>query len=147
MSSAHSLSSAAAVSARPARNSSLFLRRALAADAIVSGAVGLLMIAGAGLLSTLLGLDRALLFEGGLVLVPFVAFVGWLATREQPARGAVSMVIAANILWALLCAGVWFALATGAGASATLLGEAFIGLHIVTVLVFAALEFVGLRRA
>jgi len=124
-----------------------FLRRALAADAIVSGAVGLLMIAGAGLLAPLLGLERALLLGGGLVLVPFVAFVGRLATRERPARGAVALVIAANIGWALMCAGLWFAAATGAGAPPTLLGEAFMALHVVTVLAFAALEFVGLRRA
>jgi len=148
MSSAHSMSSIAAMSVASAGQSSpRFLRRALAADAIVSGAVGLLMITGAGMLSALLGLDRALLLGGGLVLVPFVALVGWLATRDRPASGAVSLAIAANVLWALACAGLWFASATGAGAPATLLGEAFIALHIVTVLAFAALEFIGLRLA
>ena len=148
MSSAHSMSSAAAVASAAAPHAPAgFLRRALAADAIVSGAVGLLMIAGAAPLAALLGLDRALLLGGGLVLVPFVAFVGRLAMRERPARGAVVAVIAANVLWALLCAGLWFESSTGAGAPPTPLGLAFIALHIFTVLAFAVLEFVGLRRA
>ena len=50
--------------------SNSFLRTVLLADAIASGATGLLMIAGAGLLEGLLGLPVALLREAGLVLIP-----------------------------------------------------------------------------
>ena len=48
----------------------IFLRRALVLDALASGATGLLMIAGAGLVEGLLGLPAALLRGAGLVLCP-----------------------------------------------------------------------------
>src|ERR1041384_5285214 len=51
------------------------LRFALLADAVASGATGLMMIAGADLLTGLLGLPVALMREAGLVLVPYVALV------------------------------------------------------------------------
>ena len=50
-----------------------FLRQVLFADAAVSGAAGLLMVAGAPFLSPLLGLPTGLLFYAGLALFPFVA--------------------------------------------------------------------------
>ena len=58
------------VSERPS-----FLRLALYADAVLSGVTGAAMIAGAGLFAGLLAVPEALLFEAGLVLVPYVAFV------------------------------------------------------------------------
>jgi hypothetical protein len=45
-------------------------RRALIADAAASGATGLLLLAGAGLLDRLLGLPTAFLRGAGLLLVP-----------------------------------------------------------------------------
>jgi hypothetical protein len=47
-----------------------FLRNVIVLDAAASGATGLLVIAGAGLLEGLLGLPAALLRGAGLVLVP-----------------------------------------------------------------------------
>ena len=47
-----------------------FLRYALLADAVASGATGLMMIAGAGLLEGLLGLPVALMREAGLCWCP-----------------------------------------------------------------------------
>ena len=89
---------------------------------IASGAAGLLMIAGAGLLDGLLGLPAALLRGAGLVLVPYVAFVVLVATRGDIARPAVWSIIAANVLWAaasgLLLASGWVA--------PTALGYAFV---------------------
>ena len=76
-----------------------FLRYALLADAVASGATGLMMIAGAGLLEGLLGLPAALMREAGLVLVPYVAFVAWVGTREAISRPAVQAIIALNVLW------------------------------------------------
>ena len=58
-------------------------------------------------------------------------------------RAAVGVPIVLNIGWAIECLIVVF----GGSASPTLLGEAFIAVQVVTVLVFAELEFVGLRRA
>src|SRR5215207_1662991 len=55
---------------------STFLRYALLGDAIASGATGLLSFAGAGLLSSLLGLPEPLLRYAGLVLL---LASGWVA--------------------------------------------------------------------
>ena len=122
---------------------SVFLRRVLWADAIVSAAVGVLMALGADALSGRLGLPPALLLLAGVALLPYAAYLVWLATRARVPRAAVWVPIVLNLVWAIDCA----ALLLGAGAQPTALGEAFIVLQIVTVLVFAELEFVALRRA
>lgn len=120
-----------------------FLRYALLADAVASGATGLLMIAGAGLLEGLLGLPAALMREAGLVLVPYVAFVAWVGTREIITRGAVKAVIALNVLWVaasvLLLVSGWVA--------PTALGTAFVIAQAAAVALFAELQFIGLRRS
>jgi len=119
-----------------------FLRRVLWADAIVSAAVGVLMALGAGFLQRLLGLPPALLEVAGVALLPYAAYLVWLAGRAAVPRVAVWAPIVLNLVWAIDCL-----LLFAAGLRPTLLGEAFIVLHIVTVLAFAELEFIGLRRA
>jgi hypothetical protein len=123
--------------------SNSFLRTALLADAIASGATGLLMIVGAGLLDGLLGLPVALLREGGLVLIPYVAFVAWVGTRAAISRSAVQAIIAINVLWVAGSVGVlvsgWFA--------PTMLGTAFVIAQGAVVAVLGELQFVGLRRS
>src|SRR5829696_1101605 len=99
-----------------------FLRYALLADAIASGATGLLLIAGAGLLDGLLGLPVALMREAGLLLVPYVAFVAYVGTRETISRPAVQATIAINVLWVAASIGL---LMSGYVAP-TLLGYAFV---------------------
>lgn len=76
-----------------------FLRYALLADAIASGATGLLLIAGADLLTGLLGLPVTLMRDAGLLLVPCVALVAFVGTRETISRPAVQAIIALNVLW------------------------------------------------
>ena len=79
-----------------------FLRFALLGDAAASGATGLLLAAGAGVLSSLLGLPEGLLRIAGLVLLPYAAFVAWIGTRSAGApRIAVRAVVAVNLLWTL----------------------------------------------
>ncbi len=85
---------------------SAFLRKALLIDAAASGATAVLLIAGAGLLDGLLGLPVTLMREAGLILILYVAFVAWVGTREQVARGAVWAIVAANALWAMASAGL-----------------------------------------
>ena len=119
-----------------------FLRYALLADAVASGATGLLMIAGAGLLEGLLGLPTALTREAGLVLLPYVAFVAWVGTRAAISRPAVQAVIAMNVLWV---AGSVVVL-VGGFVAPTVLGYAFVIAQAVVVGVFAELQFIGLRR-
>ena len=123
--------------------SSLFLRYALLADAIASGATGLLMIAGADLLTRLLGLPVALLRESGLLLVPYVALVAFVGTREIIQLGAVKAIIALNVLWVLGTVG----LLVGGFVAPTVLGYAFVIVQAVAVGVLAELQLVGLRRA
>ena len=119
-----------------------FLRRSLILDATASGATAALVIAGASLLEGLLGLPAALLRGAGLVLVPYVAFVGYLATREVPAPAAVWAVIVANVLWAAAS----FALLLGGWVAPTALGYAFVIAQAVVVAALGELQYMGLRR-
>jgi hypothetical protein len=119
------------------------LRFALLADAAASGATGLMMIAGAGLLDGLLGLPVALMREAGLLLVPYVAFVAYAGTRETISRPAVQATIAINVLWVAASIGL---LMSGYVAP-TVLGYAFVIFQAVVVGVFAELQFIGLRRS
>jgi hypothetical protein len=118
------------------------LRFALLADAAASGATGLMMIAGAGLLDGLLGLPVALMREAGLLLVPYVAFVAYVGTRETISRPAVQATIAINVLWVAASIGL---LMSGYVAP-TALGYAFVIFQAVVVGVFAELQLIGLRR-
>jgi hypothetical protein len=126
----------------PVMQRNLFLRYALLADAIASGATALLMIAGADLLTGLLSLPVALMREAGLVLIPYVALVATVGTRETIARPAVQAIIALNVMWvagsALLLVSGWVA--------PTALGSAFVIAQAAAVAMFAELQFIGLRR-
>lgn len=119
-----------------------FLRWVLIADAAASGATGLLMIAGAGILAGLLGLPQPLLFTAGLVLAPYVAFVAFVAAKPEPARGAVWAIIAANAAWTaaslMLLASGWV--------SPNFLGSAFVIAQAVAVGVLGELQYFALRR-
>jgi hypothetical protein len=119
------------------------LRFALLADAVASGATGLMMIAGADLLTGLLGLPVALVREAGLLLVPYVALVAFVGTRQAISHGAVRAIIALNIAWVAGSIGL---LMSGIVAP-TVLGYAFAIFQAVVVGVFAELQFIGLRRA
>jgi hypothetical protein len=122
---------------------STLLRYALLADAIASGATGLLLLAGAGLLEGFLNIPVALSREAGLVLIPYVAFVAYIGTRENIARGAVWAIILANAVWALAS----IALLASGWIAPNLLGVIFIALQAAVVAVFGELQFVGLRRS
>ena len=120
-----------------------FLRRVLVADALASGATGLLMALGPDLLERLLALPSALLLYAGLALLPYAAVVAWLAARASMPRAAVWAVIACNAAWAadslLLLASGWVA--------PTALGYAFVVAQAFVVALFAELQFLGLRRS
>ncbi len=107
--------------------SSAFLRRALGATALQS----------------LLGIPSALLMVAGLAFFPYAAYLLWLAKRPAMPRAAVWVPIVLNVLWAIEC----LAFAFNASPQPTSLGQVFIASHVIAVLVFAELEFIGLRRA
>jgi hypothetical protein len=119
-----------------------FLRYALIADAIASGATGLLMIAGAGFLSALLALPGGLLFEAGLILVPYVLLVAIVASRPVIPVKPVWFIIACNALWVL---GSLILLTSGLVAP-NALGYAFVIAQAAAVALLGELQYVALRR-
>ena len=120
----------------------LFLRRVWWADAVVSAVVGAAMAAAATPLGELIGLPVGLLAVAGLALLPYAAFLAWLATRGVVPRAAAWAPVVLNIVWAIDC----IALAVLQPAAGTLL-IGFVAVQVVTVLTFAELEFGGLRRS
>ncbi|MCY1285547.1 hypothetical protein D9M68_418690 [compost metagenome] len=119
------------------------LRRALQADALASGAMGLLLALAAGPLEELLGLPRALLMGAGIGLLPFALALGWLANRESVRRGWIWAVLAINTVWVIDSLSL---LALG-WVEPTLLGKVFVIGQAVAVALLAELEFFGLRRS
>ena len=120
-----------------------FLRRVLSLDAATCVAAGLLLTLGAGPLEPALGLPAPLMRYAGLSLLPFAALLVYLATREQLSPPAVWAVVLLNVLWAV---DSLLLLLTG-WVSPTELGSAFVVMQALGVAAFAALEYLGLRRA
>jgi hypothetical protein len=123
--------------------SSNLLRFALTIDAVASAASAALLLFGAAALTGLLGLPEELMRVAGIILVPFVMLVGYTATRAKPTEGVVWAIIAINIAWV---AGSVLLLA-GGYVSPTALGTAFVIAQAVAVLIFADLQYFGLRQA
>lgn len=122
---------------------SLLLRRALQADALVSGAMALLLVTAASALAPVLALPQALLLETGLFLIAYAVFVGWLGSRAVLQRPLVLMVIIGNALWTLASV----ALLLSSAVAPNNLGVAFVVMQAVAVGVFAELQYMGLRRS
>jgi hypothetical protein len=122
---------------------SLFLRRALLADAIFSGVSALGLTLRAGMLASLLNLPEALLRETGLFLIAYAIFVGWLGTRAQLARALVLIVVAGNAAWTL--ASIW--LLFSGMVSPNLLGEIVVVAQAIATGIFAELQYIGLRKS
>lgn len=120
-----------------------FLRNVLHADALISGAAGLLMMLGAPLLSPLLELPAQLLFWAGLVLVPFVAMLVVIARRATVSKLVMIDIIAINVLWVVAS----FCLLVSGVVAPNALGIAFVVAQALAVAVFAELQFIGIRRA
>jgi hypothetical protein len=124
------------------RSSSL-LRRVLVVDAVSSGAMGVAMVAFAELLADLLQLPVDLISEAGIVLLPFAAFVAFVASRSEPSRVAVWVIIALNAVWVIDSIVLLF---TG-WVAPNALGYAFVVAQAAAVLLFADLEYMGLKRS
>ena len=123
--------------------SSSFLRRVLLIDAVISGATGVMLIAGADLLQDWLAVPAMLARGAGLSLIPFALLVGYLATRQNMSRAGVWAVIVCNALWAVDS----ILLLVGGLVSPTALGTTFIVAQALAVAILAELEYVGLRRS
>jgi hypothetical protein len=123
--------------------SAISLRRVLAADAIISGVAAIAMVVGAGPLGNTLGLSTALLRWTGLVLLPWVALLAHLATRERLGRPVILAVVGANLLWAIASI---LLLMTG-WVEPTAVGYAFVIVQALAVALIAELQYVCLRNA
>jgi hypothetical protein len=124
-------------------NPSLFLRRAVLADAIFSGASALLLAFGAGALAPMLNLPEALLREPGLFLIAYAALVGWLGTRQSMPKALVGIVIAGNAAWTIGSIALLFSGAV----TPNLLGEAVVAIQAIATGAFAELQYIGLRKS
>jgi hypothetical protein len=122
---------------------SLFLRRAIQADAIFSGISAVLLTFGAGALAPLLNLPEALLLETGLFLIAYATLVGWLGTRQSVPKALVIIVIAGNAAWTLASIALLF---SGAVVP-NLLGEVAVAAQAIVVGALAELQYIGLRRS
>ena len=119
------------------------LKFALLADACISGATGLLQLSATQSLSALLALPHAVLLGTGEHFVVYALLLAAMATRTRLWSAPVRVVVLGNGLWALASVGL---LLSGA-LSPSPMGVGFVPLQAVAVLVFAALEWRGLRRS
>ena len=122
---------------------SLFLRRALQADAIFSGTGAVIFSLGAGELAPLFNLPEALLRETGLFLIVYAAFVGWLGTRQSFPRILAGIVVLGNGAWTLASIALLFSGAV----TPNLLGEVAIAAQAIATGTLAELQYIGLRRS
>lgn len=122
------------------RSSSL-LRYVLAADAVASGATGLAVLTGAGLLGPVFGLPVALLREAGLILVPYAALIVCLVPRATLSRRTVWALVVINGLWAAES----LLLLASRSVQPTALGVSFVLLQAVVVAAFAVMQAYAIR--
>jgi hypothetical protein len=114
----------------------------LIADALITGATGALMLAGAGPLHDWLDLPTALLRWAGLFLVGYAGLVGWTGTRPAISRGVVTGFIIANLAWGIGC----LVLLVSDAIDPNGWGIAFMLVQVAAVVFFAVVQGVGLRR-
>jgi hypothetical protein len=119
------------------------LKTALAADAAVSGAAAVLQLAAADWLVGTLMLPRPLLVETGAFLVAYTILLVVLARSARLPAAVVATIVLGNVAWAVACV----ALVAAGAFPLTGLGVAFLIVQALAVLVFAALEYAGLKRS
>ena len=73
-----------------------YLKKVLVADAAISGAAAVAMMAGSTFLPPLLGLPAELLLWAGVALIPFVAGLALVIRQHQVAAGVIVAIIAIN---------------------------------------------------
>jgi hypothetical protein len=121
---------------------SSYLKKVLTADAVISGAAAVAMMAGSTFLPGLLGLPAELLLWAGVALVPFVAGLALMIRAGSVPVGIVVAVIVVNIAWVVASLLVAF----GPAFATTLFGKVFVVGQAAVVALFAELQIIGLRR-
>ncbi|MFF0307303.1 hypothetical protein ACFYSC_07740 [Streptosporangium sp. NPDC004379] len=119
------------------------LRLAMRLDAVVTGVNGLAYLALAGPINDLLGLPVGLQRGIGAFLAVYGVAVWLAAVPARISRTAAGAVIAVNLVWTVVSVAE---LAMG-GLGVTTLGAVWVLMQAAVVGGFAALQFLGLRRA
>jgi hypothetical protein len=120
---------------------SSFLRRSLQIDGAASGLCGVLLLAGAGPLSSLMGLaGPGIARMVGALFVVYAAALLWNAARATVSCGCALAAVVLNAAWV---AGSAVVILDG---PLTALGNLAVAAVAVAVLLFAILEAVGLAR-
>lgn len=119
------------------------LKLALVVDAAASGAIGIVQLAVPGMLGDALQLPLPLLGETGIFLVGYALMLLALASLRTAWTLAIRVIIFGNIGWALAC----LALAATGILAQSGLGTAYLAFQALAVLLFAGLEYAGLRAS
>lgn len=122
---------------------SLLLKIALRADALVSGACGMLQLAAADRLAMLLELPRSLLLGSGECMLVYALALLLLAGRQRLASALVLFIVVGNLLWAVASV----ALPLEGRLAPNALGWAFLLVQAAAVAALAAFQWLGLRRS
>ncbi|WP_406381523.1 hypothetical protein [Streptomyces sp. NBC_01618] len=118
------------------------LRAALVADVILTGANGVGYLALATVLDSFLGVPRPVQYAVGVFLTVYALWVLAVSRQENISRGAVTVVIALNVAWAV--AGVVTVVLDAL--TATTVGNGWIVFQGLVVAAMGALQYAGLRR-
>ena len=117
------------------------LRRSLQIDGVASGLCGVLLLAGAGPLSSLMGLPGpGIARTVGALLVVYAAALLWNGARATVSRGRALAAVGLNAAWVAGSAVVILA------GPLTALGTLAVAAVAVAVLLFGILQAVGLAR-
>ena len=119
------------------------LRTSLRLDAVVTGINGIAYLALAGPLESLLGLDTNIGIPIGVFLTLYGIVVAALGMAKTINTKAATVIVAGNTAWVVLSV---VALAEGA-LDLNLVGSVWTLMQAVTVGAFAALQYLGLRKA
>lgn len=119
----------------------LSLRRVLLADAITCAAMGALLTAAAGPLSTMTRIPESLLLYAGIILFPVALFMSVVGLRRPLNRPAVGIVVAGNLGW------IAASLALFGFLSPNMLGVIFILAQAAAVALLSWLELGGSAHA
>ncbi|HVK79189.1 MAG TPA: hypothetical protein VM915_01120 [Verrucomicrobiae bacterium] len=116
------------------------IHRALLADALLSGAAGIVMIVGGATLAPLLNLPVELLVGAGIFFLPWTLALLWIARANPLPRAGAQAVIALNVAWVLASIALLFVLTPSA------FGYAFVIVQAIAVGILAELQYIGLKR-
>ncbi len=127
-------------------NTTPTLRFWMLADALGSGATGLLLLLAAGALAPWLGLPETLLRLAGAVFLPWAALVAWVGLRAANPPRLVGAIVALNLVFVVDCVLLAAVARAWLGLPLTGLGVVFLLAQAAAVLAFSLGQWAGLRQ-